>query len=88
MQAVILGFNIERDADVKSSEKVKIIFSSFTVESKYCVYTTEFVCENFSSQEIEMAVISFLLLIINLIYLIYDWLGKIPMPTKTLGDVA
>ena len=66
---------------------IVLTYASFVVESKYCVYTTEFICETVQSQEYVMAAVAFLLLIITLMYMIFEWLGKIPQPTVSLADV-
>ena len=63
-----------------------LTYASFTVESKYCVYTTEFLCETFASQEYVMAILCFMFLLITILYLIMDWLGKIPEQKPTVNQ--
>lgn len=55
-----------------------LIFSSFNIEEKYCVYTTDFVCTTIETQEYVLAMISVMFLIITMLYIIMEFLGKIP----------
>lgn len=59
-----------------------LAWTSYTVESKYCVYTTDFLCTTVESQEVVMALVCLLFMVISMLYLIMDFLGKIPQPTQ------
>lgn len=81
--SVVNMFKLEKEARTLVMFITAILFliltwTSFTVEGVYCVYTTEFLCHVEPSTEFVMAMVNVLFMIITILYLVMDFMGKIP----------
>jgi hypothetical protein len=61
---------------------IPLMVSSFSIEAKYCVYTTDFICHTEVYQDLTMVVLTVMFEILTILFLILSFIGKIAEPEK------
>lgn len=61
---------------------IPLMVASYSIEEKYCVYTTEFLCHSEIYQDLTMVIITIMFMLLALTYLILDIIGYLGTAEK------